>query len=258
MAGGNILAATPNGDFELPGYRIAKVTVKAVPTTRVYFGADPGQETAEVESDASGACHAVLNEAQTHLYVSCEHNVEGVTAAHVHQAEAGTDGPVLLPFGDAEANPIAQSFEVDADAVEAFFAGELYVNIHTEAFPAGEIRGQIDGCFSGPAGLCLNDRRFQVSASWETDAASGDAVAVANTNDAGFFTFFSPDNIELDVKVLDNCDQSGNFWVFAAGLTNAGVELTVEDTVTGQINTYNNPLGTTFVTLTDTSAFTCP
>lgn len=258
LEGGNVLAAIPNGQFTLPGYRIAKVTVRAVPTTKVRFYADGAQETTPSASAAIGACYASLNYDQDSLTVHCDHNVDAATAAHVHQAEAGTDGPVVLPFDDA-ASPLYQTFDVDADLVEAFFAGELYVNIHTDAYPAGEIRGQIDGCFAGPAGLCLNDGRFQVSATWTTGGEDNVARAVANTADAGFFTFFSPDNIELDVKVLDGCEENGYFWVFAAGLTDVGVELRVEDTATGMYKTYSNDQGETFETITDIQAFaTCP
>ena len=49
------------------------------------------------------------------------------------------------------------------------------------------------------------------------------------------------------------------FWVFAAGLTNVQVTLTVVDTESGQVRVYDNPLERTYVTITDTGAFdTCP
>ena len=256
--GGNILAAVPNGRFTLPGYRIAKVTVRRAPTTKVYFSADGDQESTPSGSAAIGACHASLNDDQDRLTVSCDHNVVDATAAHVHRAAAGTDGNVVLPF-DAAASPLRQTFMVDDELVDAFFDGELYVNIHSDAFPGGEIRGQIDGCFAGPGGLCLNGGRFQVTATWNTGADATPATAVANTDDAGFFTFFGPENIELDVKVLDGCDINGRYWVFAAGLTDVGVELTVTDTTSGESESYSSAAGDTFETITDTDAFdACP
>ena len=80
------------------------------------------------------------------------------------------------------------------------------------------------------------------------------------TSESGYFWFFSPDNIELAVKVLDACDTPfASFWVFAAGLTNVGVQITVTDTRTDTTVTYDNPLGRRFETITDTRAFeTCP
>lgn len=259
MEGGNVLAAIPNGQFILPGYRLAKVTVSAVPTTRIYFPAGGDQEATPNMSNVTGACHAKLNEARTSLYVSCDHNVENVVAAHVHRGAPGTNGPVVLPFDEAGPGSIGQMFDVDDAIADAFLNGDLYVNIHSEAFPGGEIRGQIDGCFEGPGGLCLNDRRFQVSATWTTGNGDQPSTAFANTNDAGFFTFFNSENIELDVKLLNGCEENGNYWVFAAGLTNVGVTLTVEDTWTGQTRTYTNANGNTFETITDIEAFaTCP
>ena len=256
---GNILNARPNGQINLPGYLIAKVTVRAVPTTEIRFAADGGQESTPSDSTAIAACRASLNYNQDELTVTCDHNVEGATAAHVHQAEAGSDGPAVLPFDSASTDPITQRFDVSTELVDAFFDGELYVNIHSDAHPAGEIRGQIDGCFSGPEGLCLNDRRFQVSATWNTGGDNNEASAVSNTGDSGFFTFFNADNIELDVKVLDNCNESGFFWVFAAGLTNVGVDLTVTDTLTGDFKVYPSLNGDVFETITDTAAFDgCP
>ncbi len=108
----------------------------------------------------------------------------------------------------------------------------------------------------------LNGARFQVSAEWTTpEGQSGMGLGTQLTDETGFFTFFDDDNVELVVKVLDACDLAGfnSFWVFAAGLTNVEVTLTVTDTVSGQTNTYLNPLGQAFLPIQDTSAFaTCP
>ena len=57
------------------------------------------------------------------------------------------------------------------------------------------------------------------------------------------------------VKVLDACSFAGSTWVFAAGLTNVEVVLTVTDTVTGATRRYRNPKGTAFAPVQDTSAF---
>ena len=59
--------------------------------------------------------------------------------------------------------------------------------------------------------------------------------------------------------MLNGCAINNRYWVFAAGLTNVHVDLTVTDTQTGQIKTYINPQGRTYVTILDTNAFaTCP
>ena len=82
---------------------------------------------------------------------------------------------------------------------------------------------------------------------------------MALTGDAGYFWFFSANNVETVVKVLNACSAAApRFWVFAAGLTDVGVQLTVTDTQTGAVKVYNNPIGTPFQPIEDTNAFaTC-
>ena len=256
LDGGRILAARPNGDFTAPGYRIAMVTIERAPRTRLTFSGSGDQEVPPVATDSSAACYAFLNEAQDELRVRCEHDVEGVAAAHVHEGAAGENGPVLFPFDDP-ASPIDQTFAVTSTDVDAFFAGGLYVNIHSNANPGGEVRAQVDGCFEGPGGLCLLGERFQVTSTFVSGGDSGVGQAVEATADAGQFTFFDAENVELDVKVLDGCDVNGNYWVFIAGLTDVGVTTTVTDTATGLSQTYGNAEGTPFELVRDIEAFSC-
>ena len=79
------------------------------------------------------------------------------------------------------------------------------------------------------------------------------------TADTAYFWFFSAANVEVLVKVLDGCALApGHFWVFAGGLTAVAVRLTVTDTASGAVRTYQNPQDTPFAPLQDTSAFACP
>ena len=107
--------------------------------------------------------------------------------------------------------------------------------------------------------LCLDDGRFRVTATWtEPDASSGQGHAVTLTGDTGYFWFFDSCNVEVIVKVLEACGVNGYRWVFASGLTNVQVNLTVTDVVTGTTNTYKNPQATAFQAIQDTKAFSCP
>ena len=79
------------------------------------------------------------------------------------------------------------------------------------------------------------------------------------TADTGYFWFFSDSNVEMVLKVLDACSLNERFWVFAGGLTNVQVDITVLDTATGAAKTYHNPQGAAFQPIQDTSAFSgCP
>ncbi|MGH9399710.1 MAG: hypothetical protein ACRD00_05035, partial [Thermoanaerobaculia bacterium] len=79
------------------------------------------------------------------------------------------------------------------------------------------------------------------------------------TSDTGQFWFFSSSNVEIVVKVLNGCGVNTRYWVFAGGLTNVQVTLTVTDMSNSTMKTYINPLNTAFAPIQDTNAFaTCP
>jgi CSLREA domain-containing protein len=115
-------------------------------------------------------------------------------------------------------------------------------------------------CVAGGGTLCLGNGRFSVTATFQAPGAgpAGQAQGVTLTPDSGYFWFFDPGNVEVTVKVLNGCGVNNKYWVFAAGMTNVNVVLTVTDTATGQVKTYTNPQGRTFRSILDTNAFaTC-
>jgi len=115
-------------------------------------------------------------------------------------------------------------------------------------------------CAPSDTALCLNGGRFRVEAEWRTpQGRTGRARAVPLTTDTGYFWFFGEANVEAVVKVLDACTGANpRFWVFAAGLTNVEVDLTVADTATGATRAYQNALRSPFQPIQDTAAFaTC-
>jgi CHRD domain len=65
-------------------------------------------------------------------------------AAHFHgPAEAGKNAGVAVAIPGATSSP-AEGSAVLTDAQAAdFLAGKYYINVHTEANPPGEIRGQV-------------------------------------------------------------------------------------------------------------------
>jgi hypothetical protein len=109
--------------------------------------------------------------------------------------------------------------------------------------------------------LCLLNDRFDVTAQW-TDFQGNTGVARATslgTDGSGTLWFFSPDNPELAIKMVDGCSYNGHYWFFVTGLTNVEVHLTVKDTESGLTNQYDNPLEMPFQPIQDTAAFeSCP
>ena len=124
---------------------------------------------------------------------------------------------------------------------------------------AAESDSTAQPCVAAATTLCLNDDRFRVAVRWETEDDSGDGQAVELTGDTGYFWFFSENNVEVVIKVLNGCAiGDGAYWVFIGGLTDVHVEVEVEDVEADASRTYINEAGTLFVPVTDTAAFsTC-
>lgn len=91
-----------------------------------------------------------------------------VTAVHIRLGNPGASGPVLFTlFDDFDGafagsasgrldasdlqQPVGSGIASFADAVSAILSGNAYVNVHTAAFPAGEVRGQLSRRLVGAA-----------------------------------------------------------------------------------------------------------
>ena len=67
-----------------------------------------------------------------------------VTGAHFHgPAAANANASVLVPFAGSLGSPITGSQKLTAPQIAGLRSGLWYVNLHTSAFPAGELRGQV-------------------------------------------------------------------------------------------------------------------
>ena len=101
------------------------------------------QQNPAVTSSATGSGTVTVN-ADMSVTVNITTSGIAATAAHIHMAPAGQNGPVIVPFvknGDSfNAVPGAKLTEAQ---FAAFKAGNLYVNVHSAANPGGEIRAQL-------------------------------------------------------------------------------------------------------------------
>ncbi len=100
-------------------------------------------------------------------------------------------------------------------------------------------------CTPDALSLCLTASRFKVSVTWRapSQGTSGVGTAGALTGDTGTFWFFSSNNLELIIKVLDGRGINNHFWVFYGALSNVEYTITITDTETGVVKTYVNPDG---------------
>lgn len=126
-----------------------------------------GEEVPANDSDAHGIAMFRLSRDGTSIeYTLVVNNLENTLQSHIHIGPAGVNGPVvvfLYPEGGPPPQLIEGSFSgklasgtiTEEDIIlagqtfesllEAMRTGNAYVNVHTTAFPGGEIRGQIDG-----------------------------------------------------------------------------------------------------------------
>jgi hypothetical protein len=227
------------------------------------FPLETSQVVPPAGTDAKGACVATIDDEDLHLV--CRQDVEHPTAAHIHSGATGTNGGVIVnlglfvDLGSLDDGTIFATIPRDSLGDE-IFDGSLYVQVHSEEFPGGELRGQMVGCFSDRDVLCLNDNRFSLEVDWRTsDARTGRGGAVRENATSGLFWFFNPDNAEMLLKVIDGCSVNNRYWVFLSATTDVRYDLDVTDTATGQTRRYSNPLGHPATPVLDTNAFaTCP
>jgi len=119
------------------------------------------EETKAPASKATGHAEFKLSKDGTTLtYKLYVKNIVDANAAHIHMAKKGADGPPVAGLFSGEkkgkfSGILSQGTIMDkdligplqgktvADLVSSFKSGDAYINVHTDANPDGEIRGQI-------------------------------------------------------------------------------------------------------------------
>jgi hypothetical protein len=103
-----------------------------------------GEEVPPVQTSGKGELTATFDQGSKRL--TWKGNYSGLsgpaTAAHFHAAEKGKNGGVAVPISPS-ASPMEGSATLTDQQAADLLAGRWYVNIHTEANKAGEIRGQM-------------------------------------------------------------------------------------------------------------------
>jgi putative cell wall-binding protein len=126
-------------------------------TTELTGAAEVGEDAGDLT--ATGTANAHMASLANPDVVCGSFDVEGadpLTAAHIHQAPAGENGDVVVTLGDygdagveAPGADITAAFgcqtDVAEDVASAVFGspGDHYVNVHSETFPNGAVRGQL-------------------------------------------------------------------------------------------------------------------
>jgi hypothetical protein len=120
------------------------------------------EETPAVKTKAEGeAVFHLLKDGKELSYRLTVANIENVTAAHIHMGKKGVEGPPVaglfagpkkegsfkgvLAEGTITEKSLMGSLSGKSvhDLVKMIKSGDTYVNVHTDKYPNGEIRGQI-------------------------------------------------------------------------------------------------------------------
>ena len=114
----------------------------------IAFGLSGEQENHAVTTSATGSGYALVNTDDYSLVLQVvTSGVADATMAHIHTGALGVDGPVLLALEqdstDMNRWMAPDNAMLDAAIFAVLASGGHYVNVHTPAYPAGELRGQI-------------------------------------------------------------------------------------------------------------------
>lgn len=142
---------------------VLSAAVAAFAAPRTYVAHMTGSnEVPPVETKGQGQTVFQLNADGTELsFRQTVANLENVRFSHIHAAPAGQNGPIVVTLypgpttsgrtqgvlveGTITSSDLEGSLSGMAlsDLVALIEAGNAYVNVHTDAQPSGEIRGQI-------------------------------------------------------------------------------------------------------------------
>ena len=131
---------------------------------------DGAQEVPPVDTDAFGTAELFVDTITENLFVNLD--VTGISTddlrddlvaapvgpVHLHLGERGVNGPIVVPFAfNTSYSDTSEGFSLTsivsydssvsglgfADFLAALTSEAIYFNVHTDAFLAGEIRGQV-------------------------------------------------------------------------------------------------------------------
>jgi hypothetical protein len=123
---------------------------------KIIMNLSGSEEVPPVQTEATGVAEFTPGEDSVAYSINTT-NIEGVTAGHIHLGKQGENGPIIVTLFnyDSPMNQVSESGTFTADKLEGPLAGKelsdlaiagangtLYVNIHTQQNPNGEIRGQ--------------------------------------------------------------------------------------------------------------------
>jgi hypothetical protein len=104
------------------------------------------QEVPAVASPGTGRAEVELNEGNSVIRwrVTYEGLTGPVVAAHLHGPATPTqNAAVAIPFAGPLRSPMRGELRITPEQALQLMSGQWYVNLHTDRYPQGELRGQL-------------------------------------------------------------------------------------------------------------------
>lgn len=98
------------------------------------------------DPDGTGSARITLNVGQRQVCYELEVGGIGTaTAAHIHEAAAGSTGPVVVGLSAPSNGVSSGCVAVERDVIKGILQDPTgyYVNVHNAEFPSGALRGQL-------------------------------------------------------------------------------------------------------------------
>ena len=118
------------------------------PSCHIATKMDGSQETPPVPTPATGTFDGMRVAPDTLSYTYTWENLIGNgILAHIHKAPPGVPGPIVVPLTSpsGHSGSITDKATADPALLDDICAhpGDYYVNVHSDVYPGGEIRGQL-------------------------------------------------------------------------------------------------------------------
>jgi len=128
---------------------VTSVTERAEEATRL-TATLTGPAEAPTPGDPDGTGTATINLDATAGRVCYEVAVQKIdrpVGMHIHEGETGTSGPIVVGLTTPTASDTTTTGCADADRTLigriAAMPGDFYVNVHSDRYPQGAVRGQL-------------------------------------------------------------------------------------------------------------------
>ncbi|UOQ78466.1 CHRD domain-containing protein [Hymenobacter sp. 5516J-16] len=131
------------GSASLVACKKDDVTTPATDTVQLTGTLDGKQEVGPNNSTATGNMTGNYNKTTRVLTYTVTYQGVTPTMGHIHRGAAGTTGDPFLAFSNVTTSPITGTSTLSESDAALLLSGQTYVNLHTSAFPGGEIRGKV-------------------------------------------------------------------------------------------------------------------